>query len=193
MSVPGGRTAVRPMGVAAMTEKDKSRPWWAGRIKDARGRPVTQLDPVTMHLLERRDVVPPDVLQRIAEEIGVNITWAPRILYWVSVFGLVALCVVSAYVVPSFVRGRIGWISLACNTVGFAVMWLASLAICLATRRACSQRVTRVMLKHRRCPHCGYDLRLLPVDPKDAVTVCPECGSAWKLVDQAETGRSGTA
>ena len=35
------------------------------------------------------------------------------------------------------------------------------------------------MLQHRRCPHCGYDLRGLPPDPHDRAVVCPECGCAW--------------
>ena len=43
--------------------------------------------------------------------------------------------------------------------------------------------VMAAMLKHLRCPHCGYDIRELPVDPKDGATVCPECGCAWKLAD----------
>ena len=30
-----------PMGVTAMAEKDRPQPQWAGRIRDARGRPVT--------------------------------------------------------------------------------------------------------------------------------------------------------
>ena len=47
-------------------------------------------------------------------------------------------------------------------------------------------RIRSIMLKHRRCPHCGYDLRMLPTDPKDGATVCPECGCAW-LIDGAET------
>jgi transcription initiation factor TFIIIB Brf1 subunit/transcription initiation factor TFIIB len=37
------------------------------------------------------------------------------------------------------------------------------------------------MLKHLRCPHCGYDLRGLAADPEDGATVCPECGCAWRL------------
>ena len=37
-------------------------------------------------------------------------------------------------------------------------------------------------------PHCGYDLRLLPMDPKDAVTVCPECGCASRLDETADSG-----
>ena len=43
------------------------------------------------------------------------------------------------------------------------------------------KRVRAVMLRHRRCPHCGYDLRMLPTDPTDEVTICPECGCAWRL------------
>ena len=48
-------------------------------------------------------------------------------------------------------------------------------------RRKRLRRVCRTMLKHLRCPHCGYDLRLLPVDGADGATVCPECGGAWRL------------
>jgi hypothetical protein len=41
--------------------------------------------------------------------------------------------------------------------------------------------IRRTMLKYRRCPHCGYDIRGLPADPEDGATVCPECGCAWRL------------
>lgn len=40
----------------------------SGRIRDARGRRVTQLDPVALHLLRRHDVVAADALQAIANE-----------------------------------------------------------------------------------------------------------------------------
>lgn len=43
------------------------------------------------------------------------------------------------------------------------------------------QRVREVLLHHRRCPHCGYDLRELPSDSDDHCTVCPECACAWRL------------
>ena len=42
------------------------------------------------------------------------------------------------------------------------------------------------MLKHLRCPHCGYDIRGLPTAPEDVATECPECGCAWRLEDEAE-------
>jgi ribosomal protein S27AE len=41
------------------------------------------------------------------------------------------------------------------------------------------------MLEHRRCPHCGYDLRGLPDESNDGATICPECGSAWILAADA--------
>jgi hypothetical protein len=46
-----------------------------------------------------------------------------------------------------------------------------------------AKRVARVMLMHRHCPHCGYDIRRLPADPTDGATICPECGCAWRMVD----------
>ena len=53
-------------------------------------------------------------------------------------------------------------------------------------RRARAKLVCAIMLQHLRCPHCGYDLRLLPVDPADGATICPECGCAWHLGDKAD-------
>jgi hypothetical protein len=42
-------------------------------------------------------------------------------------------------------------------------------------------KIPAAMLKHFRCPHCGYDLRRLPADPADGATTCPECGCSWRL------------
>ena len=39
------------------------------RIKDARGRSVSQLDPVSLHVLHRNDTVEADVLHQIVEDI----------------------------------------------------------------------------------------------------------------------------
>jgi hypothetical protein len=54
-------------------------------------------------------------------------------------------------------------------------------------------RIRLVMLKHRRCPHCGYNLRGLPPCPEDNATVCPECGCAWRLDEPAVAGYSAAA
>ena len=53
-------------------------------------------------------------------------------------------------------------------------------------RQARNQRIHLIMLKHRHCPHCGYDIRGLPTDSEDGATVCPECGCAWRLDGEAE-------
>jgi hypothetical protein len=55
-------------------------------------------------------------------------------------------------------------------------------------RRARHKRIRNIMLQHLRCPHCGYDLRLLPTAPGDGATVCPECGCAWRLPPPATAG-----
>lgn len=55
----------------------------------------------------------------------------------------------------------------------------------MSVRGRYASRVSAVMLEHLRCPHCGYDLRLLPADPADGATVCPECGCAWRLRGEA--------
>ncbi len=54
-------------------------------------------------------------------------------------------------------------------------------------------RVASVMLEHRHCPRCGYDIRSLPADTEDGATVCPECGCAWKLGDADGPDAAGQA
>lgn len=41
----------------------------AGRINDARGRRVTQLDPVKLHLLNQRSIIPAEALRSMADQI----------------------------------------------------------------------------------------------------------------------------
>ncbi len=42
------------------------------------------------------------------------------------------------------------------------------------------ERLVRLMLEHRQCPACDYNLRSLPME-HDGCTVCPECGAAWRM------------
>ncbi len=53
-------------------------------------------------------------------------------------------------------------------------------------------RVRWIMLKHHRCPQCGYDIRLLPADAADGATVCPECGCAWRLEESGVVDGNGS-
>ena len=43
--------------------------------------------------------------------------------------------------------------------------------------------VASVILEHRNCPHCGYNIQELPSDSADGASVRPECGCVWGLND----------
>jgi hypothetical protein len=53
-----------------MTDPEPARTIRRGRIKDARGRPVTMIDPVLMHCRRRGDILEAEPLGEIAREIG---------------------------------------------------------------------------------------------------------------------------
>jgi hypothetical protein len=78
--------------------------------------------------------------------------------------------------------------------LNLAVFALGAVQFWRSGRRARAKRIHEIMLRHFRCPHCGYDIRGLPVAPEDGATVCPECGCAWQLAGKAivgqETGES---
>ena len=77
-----------------MTEKETSGPRYAGRVKDARGRKVTQLDPVALHLLRRHEVIEADTLRAIANETGVRITIGERAVLLSGLCGAVLVIVI---------------------------------------------------------------------------------------------------
>ena len=164
-----------------MTERNhKGR----SRIKDARGRRVTELDPVAMYLLHQHGVIEADVLRAIAHEKGVRITGMERASLIVSI---VVVLTVAGLFVQSHIAGDFGNAPFArsASLLFFCFPpWLAWNHL----KRSRFGKVAAAMLKHLRCPHCGYDLRLLPTDPTDGVTVCPECGCAWRLVGEATAG-----
>lgn len=155
--------------------------------KDARGRPVPQLDPVAMHLLLRHDTIPVEALRKIAEELDPGeVSRRRRACVW-AVIG------VAVWYAAFFGYFRLfstwkGWdpvLVIFCIT--YFLFPFASVYVGFRkARRARYERIRRVMLKHLRCPHCGYDIRGLPTDPADGATVCPECGCAWQLDGEAE-------
>lgn len=158
----------------------------AGQVRDARGKCVSLLDPYLLHRLGRHDVIPAEPLADIARAIGSG--WARTgALIFSVMWPLLFVCLVIAHV-DKFGGGfhvqrreLLLWCVLAgVLAVNVAVVWFYS-------RLARLRRVYRVMLEHVRCPHCGYDLRRLPVDSTDGATVCPECGCAWKPGEDAAT------
>jgi hypothetical protein len=152
-------------------------PHKAGRIKDARGRKVTQLDPVALRLLRQHDVIDADALQAITNEDGVRITRGERAAL---ITGICCALLVIGLFTHALITGDISNARTA-KTVGMLYLCSIPWIIWFGIKRKRFGHVAAAMLRYRRCPHCGYDLRMLPVDSEDNATVCPECGCAWIL------------
>ena len=176
-----GKTAVK-------NEQREALPPKAGQVADARGRKVTQVDPVTMHLLRCHDVIEADDLRSIVSEEGIAISPWERALLVYCVIAFLATVTGTIYY---FVGGSSG--DSAVQRVA-RLTWYSLLPVFFWWRikRGRFVKTTAGMLKHLRCPHCGYDLRSLRVDPTDGATVCPECGCAWRL-DSSHIGDLGDA
>jgi len=165
-----------------MAERDYNK----GRIKDARGRAVSQLDPFTLRLMRRHEIIPPDALDEITSEIGFGLEKGPRIMFIASlVCVLICLSAIVLRCVHMFVGGSFSLRGLLRGISPFTGVWVGPVILWVGAYYIRFQRTAKVMLKHLRCPHCGYDLRGLPRDLADGATVCPECGCAWRL-DQEE-------
>ena len=163
-------------GMSVM-DSEQNRPKRASRIRDARGRKETQLDPVTMHLLRRHDVIEAEALRAIANEKGVRIRPAERILLIVGIVAFLAVC---GLFITELVLGGLADAPYA-KHASVAFFSLMPWVIWFNIRQLRFGQVKAAMLKHGRCPHCGYDLKNLAVDGKDGATICPECGCGWKV------------
>jgi hypothetical protein len=153
-------------------------PGWSARIVDARGRRVAQLDPVSMHLLRRHDVIDADTLRAIAEEIGPASSRATIRWFW-AFQALPILCLPFFFVWVFFIKGGRDPVAIALWSTILACLVIGIWGFCSSARRKRFHRVRDAMLRHGRCPHCGYNLTGLAADPEDGATVCPECGCAW--------------
>lgn len=166
-----------------------------GNVRDARGRVVTQLDPVMMLLFHGDSVIDRAQLDAIVEELEPGVPARHRRLIFfaaVAFMLLLAAGMMLLYYVSN-ASGRRDIISTLMNPAitggaivgGVIVPWII-------TKQKRMRRASQVMLEHRRCPHCGYSLNGLPSDPADGATVCPECGCAW-LLGSGEATDSGPA
>jgi hypothetical protein len=164
-----------------MASNKPARPKRQTHITDARGRKVTQLDPVELRLLRRHDVIEPEALKVMASEIGSGLDDKQRRLLWVFGISIALIAVVFIiHTIDMCLQGR--WIEiLDFGNVAMLNLWFWPLVMWVRARQVRFKKIRRVMLRHRHCPHCGYDLRGLPPDDQDDATVCPECGCAWKL------------
>lgn len=164
-----------------MARKESSEKEFAGRIKDARGRVVSELDPVVMHLMHRPGVIPADTLHDIAQDIGFGMTKGVRLALWSWIACLICLAIALAILLTRLSNGAITTRRFVLSLVPYCGIWTAFFGFWIGARNSRHHRISEIMLKRLRCPHCGYDIRGLPTDPKDGATVCPECGCSWKL------------
>jgi hypothetical protein len=150
------------------------------RIVDARGRRVSQLDPVSMHILRRHDVIDADTLRAIAREIGPATSKATLRWFWIFQT-LPILCLPLFFVWVFFIKGGRDPVAVALWSTILVCLVIGIWGFCTSARRKRFHRVRDAMLRHGRCPHCGYDLKGLSADPGDESLACPECGCAWNL------------
>ena len=165
-----------------MPEKDRPIRQQAGRIKDARGRPVSRFDPVKLHMLNLPSIIPADALRPMVDQIMPGAR-RQRLIQVLSV-ALGFLVVVGGTII--YFRYFSVWkgfdpVNVTIYIIQVVVILLGPFLAFRMARAQYAGRVASVMLKHRRCPHCGYDMRGLPTAPEDGATVCPECGCAWSL------------
>jgi hypothetical protein len=165
-----------------MAERRSPSTRQAWRIKDARGRKVTQVDPIALSLLRQHNVIDAETLHAIANEKGVRIAAGERAALIGGLCG--AFLVISLFTYALMT----GDIRNAPYAKSAGLLYLCSLPwiIWYGIKKKRFGKVATAMLKRSRCPHCGYDLRMLPVDPQDGATVCPECGCAWILEGEAQ-------
>lgn len=164
----------------------------AGRTKDARGRHVRQLDPVKLHLLNQHSIIPAEELRSMADQIMPGAR--RQKLFQVLSVACGVLLIVGGNIV--YFRFFSTWkgIDPVMGTIYVlqAVVILSGPFIAYRVAKSrYAKGVVSVMLEHRHCPHCGYDIRGLPTDPNDEATVCPECGYAWMLADDGDAAVQG--
>lgn len=152
------------------------------RTKDDRGRGVSMIDPYVLHLLRRFDSIPAEPLAEVARDLGSGLRKIAKICLVLGILGAVPGVISFAAHFVKVIQSSAPvfplpwWLPLA-------NLWVVPFVIWIGARQVRSGRIRAVMLRHHRCPHCGYDLRLLLPDTDDHATTCPECGCAWRLED----------
>jgi len=171
---------------AGMGKNDTSASKSAGLTRDARGRKIRQLDPVSLQVWHRNAIIDPETLHEIVEALEPGAAKMRRRMITIIPIALlfVVLGVASLYHFSDAGARRDLVSDLTNPVIMVSALTSCLFVLWLVARQARSNRIQFAMLKFRRCPHCGYDLRLLPADPADGATVCPECGCAW-LIDDA--------
>ena len=145
LTLPGGGLVPE----ARLAEDESHPPQQAGRIKDARGRVVSQLDPVMMHLLHRHDTIPRDVLEELAKRIGIKITRATRLAFWGGWACLIVCAVALTILLTGLVEGAIGFRRFVQGTIPFMGSWIGPFTFWATTRKARHERIGQVVVVQR--------------------------------------------
>jgi hypothetical protein len=163
---------------------------------DARGREVRVLDPVHLYALRRPGPIDVQTLGEIVETIQPGSRRLVRYLIPITILTLVLAVVGLGF--NWIVGGPPAWRSIFSafsNPALIAPIFggvvggvIAPIAANRASRGKRTDKARAALLLHKRCPHCGYDLHALPVDPTDGATICPECASAWRLDEPVRPG-----
>ncbi len=165
--------------VSSINEQQQTR---RGRVRDARGRVVGQMDPVKIDLLGQASLIPAETLRAMVAELLPKARRQRAISIGIAVFTL-AFVVGGHFIYFRFFSTWMGF-DLVGTTIHLVQLGVILLGLCVTFRMARAEyrdRVTDVMLQYRHCPYCGYCLRGLPVEAEDGATVCPECGCAWSV------------
>lgn len=167
-----------------MVQPSSSKRRQSGRITDARGHSVTQLDPVKLHVLAQHSIIPAQTLRSMTDQIMPGARRQRLILLLLAAF-TVLFIVGGTTVYFKYFSTWTGFdlVSGTIYALQAVVILSGPLLVFRMARAKYASRVASVMLEHCHCPHCGYDIRGLPVDPGDGTTACPECGCAWMLHD----------
>ena len=157
------------------------------RLTDARGRSVALLELPATRPGGRPAAISPRTRRAIVREAGVGLTGTGRLLVLVGLLLLAVVLLGHALSVTwglvTGARPQLG--HLAGDGTPLAYLWITPFVIWMAMCRPHVSRLGRALLRRRRCPHCGRDLRGLPAEAEDHATVCPECRCAWRL-DETE-------
>lgn len=166
---------------------DESRPFHLSDrwITDVRGRRVSMIDPMRMQMLHQHDVIDRKTLDQMMEALEPGLSRNLRMTLITVILGVSALGLLVVLMWFLNPGRRAGLMKALSHNPGMWIGIIAAVVIpVFAARKKHRPRLPTLLLRHRRCPHCGYDLSGLPADTRDDATVCPECACAWRLGDE---------
>ncbi len=177
-------------------EQQDSKPR-KGRIKDARGRTIRQIDPILTHSLHLSSGLNPAAMESLLNDLerglAKQLTWRTYLLRILLGLGVAATAFFILWLIgDANFHAALEKVLKSEFAIYLPLVIGAFAGRLILARRRHGRRVLQLLLKHRLCPHCGYDLRDLPVDPDDGATICPECGCAWRLSEPEPTEENST-